>query len=86
MSASVDPVPREARSFQGHRAGLVTRTRRRGDRCRRRHPCVGCVLLRVFAFSILLDPRNFTAPRPSPALVYAVGALLLIFFCGELDG
>ena len=25
MSASVDPVPREARPFQGHRAGLVTR-------------------------------------------------------------
>jgi hypothetical protein len=26
MSAHVDPVPREARPYQGHRAGLVTRT------------------------------------------------------------
>ena len=26
MSAHVDPIPREARPFQGHRAGLMTRT------------------------------------------------------------
>ena len=25
MSTHIDPVPREARPFQGHRAGLVTR-------------------------------------------------------------
>ena len=38
---------------------------------------VVCYLV-VFAFLYLLDPRNFTAPRPSPGLVYAVGALLLV--------
>ena len=25
MSAHIDPIPREVRPFQGHRAGLVTR-------------------------------------------------------------
>jgi uncharacterized RDD family membrane protein YckC len=73
-------VPREARSFQGHRAGLVTRLAAGAID-------VGVVILAlvvcyfvVFAFLYLLDPRNFTAPRPSPALVYAVGALLLILY------
>ena len=80
MSAHVDPVPREARPFQGHRAGLVTRAAAGAID-------VGVVIvalvvcyLVVFAFLYLLDPRNFTAPRPSPGLVYAVGSLLLILY------
>ena len=80
MSAHVDPVPHEARPFQGHRAGLVTRAAAGAID-------VGVVILAlavcylgVFAFLYLLDPRNFTAPRPSPALVYAVGSVLLILY------
>jgi hypothetical protein len=54
-----------------------------GDECAAGAIDVGVVILalvvcypRVFAFLYLLDPRNFTAPRPSPALVYAVGSVL----------
>ena len=80
MSASVDPVPREARPFQGHRAGLVTRAAAGAiDVGVVILALVACYLV-VFAFLYLLDPRKFTAPRPSPALVYAVGVLLLILY------
>lgn len=80
MSAYVDPVPREARPFQGQRAGLATRVAAGVID-------VGVVILAlvvcyfvVFAILYLLDPRNFTAPRPSPALVRAVGSLLLVLY------
>jgi uncharacterized RDD family membrane protein YckC len=68
MSAHVDPVPREARPFQGHRAGLVTRI------------AAAAIDLGVFAVLFLVDPRNFTAPTPSPGLVYAAGCLLLTLY------
>jgi uncharacterized RDD family membrane protein YckC len=77
MSAHVDPVPREARPFQGHRAGLVTRTAAGAIDLGIVIIALGVCYLGVFAFLFLLDPGNFSAPTPSPALVYAVGFLLL---------
>jgi uncharacterized RDD family membrane protein YckC len=80
MSAHVDPVPREARPFQGHRAGLVTRAAAGGIDLGIVIIALVACYLGVFAFLFLLDPRNFTAPTPSPALVYAVSFLLLTFY------
>jgi uncharacterized RDD family membrane protein YckC len=78
MSTHLDLLPREVRPFQRRRAGLVTRAAAGAID-------VGIVILAlvvgclgVCAFLFLLDPRNFTVPTPSPALVYAVGCLLLI--------
>jgi uncharacterized RDD family membrane protein YckC len=80
MSAHVDPVPREARPFQGHRAGLVTRTAAAAIDVGIVIIALGVCYLGVFAFLFLVDPHNFAAPKPSPALVYAAGFLLLTFY------
>jgi uncharacterized RDD family membrane protein YckC len=80
MSTHIDPVPREARPFQGHRAGLVTRAAAGAIDLGVLIIALGVCYLGVFAFLFLLEPRNFTAPTPSPGLVYAVGTLLLILY------
>jgi uncharacterized RDD family membrane protein YckC len=80
MSTHIDPVPREARPFQGHRAGLVTRAAAGAIDVAIVIIALGVCYLGVFAFLFLLEPRNFTAPTPSPGLVYAVGTLLLILY------
>jgi uncharacterized RDD family membrane protein YckC len=80
MSAHVDPTPREARPFQGHRAGLVTRTAAAAIDVGIVIIALGLGYLGVSAVLFLLDPRNFTAPAPSPVVVYAVGGLLLTIY------
>jgi uncharacterized RDD family membrane protein YckC len=80
MSAHVDPVPREARPFQGHRAGLVTRIAAAAIDLGVVIIALGVTYLGVFAVLFLVDPRNFTAPTPSPGLVYAAGCLLLTLY------
>jgi uncharacterized RDD family membrane protein YckC len=80
MSSHVDPIPREVRPFQGHRAGLVTRIAAGVIDLGVVIIALGVCYLGVFAFRFLLDPRNFTLPTPSPGLVYAVGSLLLTFY------
>jgi hypothetical protein len=57
MSAHVDPIPREARPFQGHRAGLVTRTTAVAVDLGIVIIALGVTYLGVFAFLFLLDPK-----------------------------
>ena len=80
MSTHVDPIPREARPFQGHRAGLVTRAAAAAVDLGIVIIALGVCYLGLTAFLFLFDPRNFTAPAPSPWLVYAVGGLLLTVY------
>ena len=80
MSMQVDPVPREARPYQGHRAGLVTRVAAGAIDVGIVIIALGALYLGVTAFMFLFDPRNFSAPAPSPGLVYAVGCVLLIVY------
>ena len=82
MSAHVDPIPREARPFQGHRAGLVTRIAAAAIDLGIVIIALGVGYLGVAGLIFLFDPRSFTAPRPSPGLVYAAGCLLLIVYLG----
>ena len=82
MSAHVDPIPREARPFQGHRAGLVTRIAAAAIDLGIVIIALVVCYLGLTAFLFLFDPRNFTAPAPSPWLVYAAGCLLLIVYVG----
>ena len=69
MSAHVDPIPREARPFQGRRAGLVTRIAAAAIDFGIIIIALGVGYLGVSAFLFLLDPRNFTAPAPSPLVM-----------------
>jgi uncharacterized RDD family membrane protein YckC len=80
MSMSVDPIPQEARPFQGRRAGLVTRAAAAAID-------VGIVLvalvvgyLGICAFLFLVNPRSFTAPTPTLALATEVGYLLFTLY------
>ena len=77
MSAHVDPIPREARPFQGHRAGLVTRTAAAAIDFGIVLLALGVCYLGVSAFLFLLDPRSFTTPAPSLAVMCGAGGLLL---------
>src|SRR5688500_19788751 len=83
MSAHVDPIPREARPFQGHRAGLVTRAAAAAIDLAVVIIALGVCYLGVTAVYFLFDPRSFTALSPSPGVVYAVGSVLLIVYLGE---
>ena len=80
MSMQVDPVPREARPYQGHRAGLVTRVAAGAIDLGIVIIALGALYLGVTAFIFLFNPRNFSAPAPSPGLVYAVGCMLLTLY------
>ena len=80
MTMHVDPVPREARPFQGHRAGLVTRAAAGAIDVGIVLIALGALYLGITAFVFLLAPRNFSAPAPSPGLVYAAGCLLLTLY------
>jgi uncharacterized RDD family membrane protein YckC len=80
MSAHVDPIPREARPFQGHRAGLVTRIAAAAIDFGIIIIALGVCYLGVSAFLFLLDPRNFAAPAPSPLVMYGAGGLLLTVY------
>jgi uncharacterized RDD family membrane protein YckC len=78
MSAHVDPIPREVRPFQGHRAGLVTRTVAASIDLGIVLLALGVCSLGVSAFFFLLNPRRFSAPTPSLAVMCVVGGLLLV--------
>lgn len=63
-TSGVSPLPAEARPYQGHRAGLVSRLVAAGIDAL----LVGIVLLLGYAgfatLRFLLDPRSFTFPEP----------------------
>jgi uncharacterized RDD family membrane protein YckC len=80
MSAHVDPIPREARPFQGHRAGLMTRIAAAAIDVGIVIIALGVCYLGVSAFFFLLDPRSFSAPAVSPAVMYTAGGLLLTVY------
>ena len=63
-SSGISPLPAEARPYQGHRAGLVTRL----VAATIDSLLVGLVLLLGYvgftAFTFLIDPRTFSFPEP----------------------
>jgi hypothetical protein len=83
MSAHVDPVPREARHYQGHRARLLRRTAAAVIDIGVVAIAMGVTYLGVFAVLFLLDPRGFTAPTPSPWLLYAAGGVCCSRFISQ---
>jgi uncharacterized RDD family membrane protein YckC len=80
VSAHVDPIPREARPFQGQRAGLITRTAAAAIDLSIVIIALGVCYLGLSAFLYLLDPRSFSAPAPSLAVISTAGGLLLTVY------
>ncbi len=58
----ISPVPREARPYQGHSAGLVTRLVANTIDALVVGAMVGAIYLGLVAFTFLLDPRTFVWP------------------------
>jgi uncharacterized RDD family membrane protein YckC len=80
MSTHVDPVPYEARPFQGRRAGLVTRAAAAVIDLAIVLIALGVGYLGICAFLFMLNPRNFTIPTPSLTTWTAVGYVLCILY------
>jgi uncharacterized RDD family membrane protein YckC len=80
VTAPVSRIPKEARPFQGRRAGLATRVLAAAIDC--------LVLLAVFAggyavwaaLVFLWSPARFSLPTPSRPVVVAAGYLLVIAY------
>ena len=80
MSAHIDPIPREARPFQGHRAGLVTRAAAAAIDIAIVAVALGVCYLGIWLFLFIFDPRISTPPTLSPWLVSAAGCTLLTLY------
>ena len=82
MTTHVDPVPREARPYQGKRAGIVSRTTAN---------VIDVVIVVVFVISVwlgwaalrfLFDPRNFEMPMPPRGFVLVIGYVTFALYLG----
>ena len=73
MSTNVDPIPYEARPYQGRRAGLITRILAAAIDSGLVVIALGVAYLGICAFLFLLNPHKFTPPTPSLSLVTAIG-------------
>ena len=80
MSTHVDPVPYEARPYQGRRAGLITRSLAAAIDLGLVVIALGVAYLGICAFLFLLNPRDFTPPTPSLSLVTAIGYAVFILY------
>jgi len=60
--SEISPVPREARPYQGHSAGLVTRIVANTIDALVVGVIVGAIYLGLVSFKFLLDPLNFVWP------------------------
>ena len=80
MSTHVDPIPHEARPYQGRRAGLITRTVAAAIDLGLVIIAMGVGYLGISAFLFLLNPRNFTFPTPSLSVVSAIGYAAFVLY------
>jgi uncharacterized RDD family membrane protein YckC len=82
VAPGVSPLPREARRYQGQRAGLVTR----GLAAVIDAGVVVVVVLAGYAafaiLTFLLDPLNFTCPDLSLFTSMAAGLVVLVVYLG----
>jgi uncharacterized RDD family membrane protein YckC len=73
-------VPREARAYQGHRAGLVSRLLAAGVDLGVALSALVAIYAAWTALTFVLDPRGFTFPRPGPGVGWLVGMIVLTIY------
>jgi uncharacterized RDD family membrane protein YckC len=74
----VSPIPREARVYQGKRAGVVTRTAAAVLDSVIVGLALACGYLGLSSLIFLVDPRNFKFPQPS--LLFSLSAAFAVMF------
>lgn len=76
----ISPIPREARAYQGVRAGLATR----GIACLIDGAVVGVILLFSYlglvGILFLVDPRSFSFPDPSPLMSLTAAFIVSVLY------
>jgi uncharacterized RDD family membrane protein YckC len=80
MTARIDPVPQEARHFQGRRAGLVTRALAAAIDLGVVAVAMAAVYVAFSAVLFLYRPSRFQLPTPSWQIVVAVGYIVLTLY------
>lgn len=80
MTASIDPIPREARRYQGQRAGLITRGLAAGIDIGVVAVAMAALYLGFSAVLFLYRPSSFRLPTPSWEVTLAVGYILLTIY------
>ena len=80
MTASIDPIPKEARHFQGRRAGLITRALAAGIDIGVVAIAMAALYLGFSAVLFLYRPSSFQLPTPSWQLTILVGYIVLTIY------
>jgi uncharacterized RDD family membrane protein YckC len=80
MTASIDPIPKEARHFQGRRAGLVTRALAAAIDLGVIAVALATVYLGCSAVLFLYRPSRFQLPTPSWQVIVGVGYIVLTLY------
>src|SRR5262245_20265022 len=80
MIASVDPIPREARNFQGRRAGLITRGLAAAIDFGVVALAIAAAYIGYSAVLFLFRPARFQLPTPSWQVTVIVGYILMTLY------
>jgi uncharacterized RDD family membrane protein YckC len=80
MTASIDPIPKEARRFQGLRAGLITRALAAAIEIGVVAVAMAAIYLGFSAVLFLYRPSRFQLPTPSWEVTVAVGYIVLTLY------
>jgi uncharacterized RDD family membrane protein YckC len=80
MTASIDPVPKEARHFQGRRAGLISRALSAGVDIGIVAVIMAAIYVGFSAVLFLYRPSSFQILRPSWEVTIAVGYIVLTIY------
>jgi uncharacterized RDD family membrane protein YckC len=80
MTASIDPVPKEARHFQGRRAGLISRGLSAGVDIGVVAASMAAIYVGFSAVLFLYRPSRFQLLTPSWQVTIAVGYIVLTIY------
>jgi len=80
MTASIDPIPKEVRHFQGRRAGLITRALAAAIDLGVVTVAMAAIYLGFSAVLFLYRPSSFQPLTPSWELTVVVGYLVLTLY------
>jgi uncharacterized RDD family membrane protein YckC len=77
MSASIDPIPKEARHFQGRRAGLITRALTAVIDIGVIAVALAAIYVGYSAVLFIFHPSSFQLPTPSWHITVVAGYIVL---------
>lgn len=80
MNKGVSTIPREARAYQGHRAGLVSRVLAAAVDLGVTLLTLAAIYAAWAALLFVIDPRGFEFPRPTLLVDWVAGMVVLTIY------